>query len=90
MDYPVYFAPQLGAHLRSLRKARRLTQVQLAKRLGVVQSRVAAMESKPETMSVARLFEMLTALDVELVLRDARPGPSADRETPNSGPKGSW
>jgi HTH-type transcriptional regulator / antitoxin HipB len=90
MDYPVFFAPQLSKHLRSLRKARGLTQVQLAEKLGVVQSRIAAMESKPETMSVARLFEMLTALDVKLVLRDVRPEPSADREVPSSGPKGSW
>ena len=91
MDYPVYFAPQLGKHLRSLRKARGLTQVQLAEKLGVVQSRIATIERKPETMSVARLFEVLAALEVQLVLRDARPGPSApDREVPASAPKGSW
>lgn len=91
MDYPLFFAPQLSKHLRSLRKARGLTQAQLAEKLGVVQSRIAAIERKPETMSVARLFEMLTALDVQLVLRDARPGPSAaDREAPSSGPKGAW
>jgi len=91
MDYPVFFASQLSTHLRSLRKARGLTQVQLAEKLGGVQSRIAAIERKPETMSVAGLFEMLAALDVQLVLRDVRPGPStADRETPSSGPKGSW
>ena len=93
MDYPIFFVPQLSKHLRSLRRARGLTQAQLAEKLGVGQSRVADIERKPETMSVARLFEMLAALDAQFVLRDARPGPGplpTDREAPSSGPKGSW
>jgi HTH-type transcriptional regulator/antitoxin HipB len=62
MDYTIYFADQLKPHLRSLRKARSLTQAQLAQRLGVVQSRIATIESKPETISVEHLFKVLAAL----------------------------
>lgn len=91
MDYPLFFASQLGKHLRSLRKARGLTQAQLAEKLGVVQSRVAAIERKPETMSVAGLFEVFAALDVQVVLRDSRPSPlPAGLVAPNSGSKGVW
>ena len=92
MDYIVYFADQLKQHLRSLRKARGLTQTQLAQRLGVVQSRVAAIESKPETMSVEHLFKVLAVLDVQLVLRDGQHLLEATLEVDSepTPPKGSW
>ena len=92
MDYIVNFADQLKQHLRSLRKARGLTQTQLAQRLGVVQSRVAAIESKPETMSVEHLFKVLAVLDVQLVLRDEQHLFEATLEVDSepTTPKGSW
>jgi len=92
MDCIVYFADQLKQHLRSLRKARGLTQAQLAQRLGVVQSRVAAIESKPETISVEYLFKVLAALDVQLMLRDGQPlaQPAHDIGSEPTTPKGSW
>ncbi len=70
MDYPLSFVDQLKPHLRALRKARGWTQVELARRLGVAQSRVADIERKPETMSVDYLFKVLAVLDVQLVLRE--------------------
>ena len=92
MDYIIYFADQLKPHLRSLRKARGLTQAQLAQRLGVVQSRVAAIESKPETMSVEYLFKVLAVLDVQLILREGQPlaQPAHDIDSDPPAPKGSW
>jgi HTH-type transcriptional regulator / antitoxin HipB len=41
---------QLSAHLKSLRTLRGLTQAQLAKRLGIRQSRLADIENHPETV----------------------------------------
>ncbi len=70
MDLPLRFADQLKQHLRALRLARKLTQAQLARKLGVGQSRVAEIESDPGLVSVEQLFRILTALDVQLVLRD--------------------
>jgi HTH-type transcriptional regulator/antitoxin HipB len=92
MDYTIYFADQLKPHLRSLRKARSLTQAQLAQRLGVVQSRIATIESKPETISVEHLFKVLAALDVQLVLRDGQPLAQLTHDTSSESttPKGSW
>ena len=60
---------QLSAHLKSLRKTRGLTQAQLAKRLGIRQSRLADIENHPETVSSAQLLDLLAALGVEVLLR---------------------
>ncbi len=89
MDYFVSFPSQLNEHLRSLRKARGLTQTQLAQKLGVVQSRIAAIERKPESMSVGYFFEVLAALDVQLVLRDKQPIPPVMGKKPEPS-RGSW
>ena len=60
---------QLSAHLKSLRKLRGLTQAQLARRLGIRQSRLADIENHPETVSSAQLLDLLAALGVEVLLR---------------------
>ena len=59
---------QLPAHLKSLRKTRGLTQAQLARRLGIGQSRLADIERHPETVSTAQLLNVLAALGVEVIL----------------------
>lgn len=73
MDYNIHFAEQLSQHIRSFRKARQLTQTQLAQMLGVTQSRIAELEAAPEKTSVATLLRVLAALKVDLLLRDADP-----------------
>jgi HTH-type transcriptional regulator / antitoxin HipB len=62
-------ATQLPAHLKSLRKTRKLTQAQLARRLGVGQPRLADIEKHPETVSTAQLLDLFAALGVEVLLR---------------------
>lgn len=86
MDYPVYLADQLPQHLRSLRKARGLTQARLAALLGVTQSRVAQIEGNPGTVSVDQLFKTLSALQVQLVLRDkdSRPAETTNSTSPQA------
>jgi HTH-type transcriptional regulator/antitoxin HipB len=70
MDTLLLHSPaQLPAHLKSLRKTRRLTQAQLAKRLGIGQSRLADIEKHPETVSSAQLLDLFAALGVEVLLR---------------------
>lgn len=70
MDYLVSIPDQLIPQLRSLRKVRGLSQKDLAARLGLSQSRIAAIESNPASISVGQLMEILAVLDVQLVLRD--------------------
>ncbi|MFT7775095.1 helix-turn-helix domain-containing protein [Roseateles sp.] len=71
MDYPVALSSQVKQYLRSLRKSRGLTQSDLAKRLGVGQSRVADIEANPGSVSVDQLLQVLAVLNAQLVVRDA-------------------
>jgi len=76
---------QLPAHLKSLRKTRGLTQAQLARRLGIGQSRLADIEKHPETVSTAQLLNLFAALGVEVLLHL--------KQTPHqieSRPRGEW
>jgi HTH-type transcriptional regulator/antitoxin HipB len=61
---------QLSTHLRSLRKARGLTQAELGLRIGVKQVRIAEIEKDPGAISVQQLMRILHALDARLVLAD--------------------
>ncbi len=60
---------QLPQHLKALRKARRLTQAQLAARLHIGQARYAFIEKHPETVSAAQLLDVFAALGVDILLR---------------------
>ena len=70
MDYIISISEQLAPQLRSLRRARRLCQKDLALKLGLSQSRVAAIERNPAAVSTGQLLKILKVLSVDLVLRD--------------------
>lgn len=94
MDYPLPLSSQLQPLLKSLRKARGLTQAQLAQRLGVVQSRVADIERCPGVISVEQLLQLLALLDAQLVVRDISPPPAAPAtltdDVSAGPPRGQW
>ena len=85
MDYPIQTPGQLSAHLRSLRKARGLNQVQLGALLGVGQTRIARIERDPTAVSVDQFLALLGVLGVQMVLRPNESGGVADM--PANGPK---
>ena len=70
MDYPIQLTTQLSQHLRSFRQLRGMTQIQLAKYLGLTQSRIAEIEADPGRVSVENLLKILSALNIQLVLQD--------------------
>lgn len=76
MDYPLQLPKQLQQLLKSLRKSRQMTQAQLAKHLGVVQSRVADIERDPGAVSVEQLLEVLALLGAQMVVRETEPSAS--------------
>ena len=78
MDYLVTAPQQLGQVLRGCRKQARLTQRDTADRGGLLPKTVSALESTPERASVETLFKILSALDLELVLR-AKGAPAPPR-----------
>lgn len=71
MDYPILLPDQLKSHLKSLRKARGLTQLQLGRLLGLGQVRIAEIEADPAAISVDQLFRVLSALNAGVVLRES-------------------
>ncbi len=93
MDYLISIPDQLAPQLRSLRKARRLSQADLALKLGLSQSRIAAIERNPAAVSAGQLLDFLKVLGVDLVLRDTHASvgvTSPDSDIPDTGPQGEW
>lgn len=70
MNYPIKILSQLRPILRGFRKARHLTQAELAKKLGITQQSYAQLEANPASASLERLFKVLQLLEVDLILAD--------------------
>ncbi len=79
-DLTLQLPEQLGPHIRALRRARKLTQRDLAARLGVTQARIADIEANPAVVSVRQLMTILAALGVDIALRPRAAAGSAVRE----------
>ena len=82
MDYVLQTAGQLEQHLRSLRKAKGLTQEQLSGVLGVDQTRISDIENNPGAVNIAQLVRLLSALDVQVVLRTPAILPAPSNKLP--------
>ena len=74
MEYLALTAQQLAQVLRGYRRSRRLTQQQAATLGGLLQKTVSSLEVAPQRTSVESLFKLLSALKLELVLRDKEAG----------------
>ena len=68
MRYTIQVPTQLSSHLRALRKAKGMSQLDLGKRLGLSQARIARIEGDPLSISVEQLLRVLAALGVKLDL----------------------
>lgn len=68
MRATVQLPSQLSANLKSLRKARGLSQSQLGKLLGVGQVRVANIEADPGAISVEQFMKILSLLGARMEL----------------------
>jgi HTH-type transcriptional regulator/antitoxin HipB len=88
MEYMITTPAQLGQVLEGCRKQQRLTQSDLGARVGLLQKAISAVETDPGRTNVARLFRLLSALDLELVLRDKRSAPPP--HTPTRRRKAEW
>jgi transcriptional regulator with XRE-family HTH domain len=75
MEYVARTAHQLGQVLKSRRKQLGLTQREVAARVGLLQAQVSVIESHDAKATVTTLYKALSALGLELVLRDNAPAP---------------
>lgn len=82
MDYRIAIASQLSKLLKSFRKQSGMTQGELGQKLGISQRSVAQFEAHPEKAKFERVLQVLSVLDVDLVLRERKPS------KPNEGSTG--
>jgi len=83
MDYPLLTPKQLAAYLRSLRRAKRLTQSALGSKLGLSQRRIATIELEPDAVSIGQIMRVLAQLDARLILRVPGKKSEAKRAPPS-------
>lgn len=69
MNHPIRTVPQLASILQGHRKQAGLTQIQAASKVGLLAKTISNLETDPGSSSIASLFKLLSALDLELVLR---------------------
>lgn len=69
MDFTALTPDQLAAVLRGRRQTLGLTQRELGVRVGLLQKTVSSLETDPSGSSITSLYRLLSALDLELVLR---------------------
>ena len=69
-----------------------MTQQQLGERLGLTQRMVAKFESNPEKAKFERVLQALSALEIDLVLREREtPSPPFNRnDFPKNSEAGTW
>jgi len=72
MDYRVAIASQLSSLIKNIRKQRGITQSELGVKLGISQRSVAQFEARPEKASFQRVLSVLSALDIDLVLKERK------------------
>jgi HTH-type transcriptional regulator/antitoxin HipB len=76
---PLVTALQLGQLLKSARKRRKLTQADVAGRLGLSQNRISHLEQHPEELSFRQLLGWCTAVGLELRLSERASVESTDK-----------
>lgn len=65
---------QLAIFLKDLRKTQKLTQADIAKRVGLRQDTISKFEHHPETTQIETFFKIISALklDLHLDLKDQK------------------
>lgn len=79
MSYTVHTPRQLGQVLKGHRRSQHLTQAEASKAVGLLPKTVSKLELDPDTATLESLFKLLSALQLELVVR-SRSSQSTSRE----------
>ncbi|MDM0005457.1 helix-turn-helix transcriptional regulator [Variovorax sp. J22G73] len=91
---------QLGVLLKAARKEAGISQVKLAERLGISQSRMSHMELNPGSVSLEQLLALFGVLGLEMLVGSKNPGrlsayatgadPAGPRHVANEPPASEW
>jgi HTH-type transcriptional regulator / antitoxin HipB len=72
--HPINSAAQIGATLAGRRKALKLSQTDVANRLGLSQNRLSELESHPQTLTVEQLLALANLLGLEVAIGERASG----------------
>lgn len=82
MEQPLLTPRQLASIVTARRRTRGVTQTEIAHSLALSQNRYSELEQDPASLTLTRLLALVSALGLELVIRDADSRPPADTSTP--------
>lgn len=71
-EQPLVTALQLGQLLKAARKSRKLTQKDIAGRLGLSQTRISYLERNPDELSFKQLLSWCSMVGLELRLGERK------------------
>jgi len=72
--HPINNSMQIGATLTGRRKHLKLSQTDVANRLGLSQNRISELESRPESLTVEQLLTLLNVLGLEMSIGERTGG----------------
>lgn len=77
MQTPIRTTGELGPLLKRLRRARKWSQTDLGRRIGLSQERISAIENHPENVTMDNLFTVMMALEVHFSVVEQEPAAAA-------------
>ncbi len=83
MVNPISSTMQLAQALRGYRKKAGMSQEEAGEKVGLQQKTISALERMPDTSKIENLFKFLSALNLEIIIREK------DSKR-NSTDKGEW
>lgn len=72
MDQIARTSKQIGAVIRRRRRALGLTQAELGEKTGLRQATISALENGEQAARLRTLFNVMSALRIEMAIRDRR------------------
>jgi HTH-type transcriptional regulator / antitoxin HipB len=72
--HPITNPTQIGATLTGRRKHLKLSQTDVASRMGLSQNRISELETNPQTLTVEQLLALLNVLGLEMSLGERAGG----------------
>jgi HTH-type transcriptional regulator/antitoxin HipB len=66
----IHSSKELALLITNQRKKLKLSQTDVAKRVGLQQKTISAFENKPENMQLKTLFSILSAVNLEIKITD--------------------
>lgn len=75
---------QLGVLLKAARKEAGISQVKLAERLGISQSRMSHMELNPGSVSLEQLLALFGVLGLEMLVGSKNPAKHSNAQAPEA------